>query len=196
MGNGSAANTSIIVFKIPEKELHDFKKAYSKQGLKTTKPIFTLVMSGMIWFLHICGLQAAEATSDGGDCPRDCFYSLSKSPPVRAFSTNTKRQLSDQLRYCYVPHTSTRCRYQRDFKGMPTYLNTKTPQVKNSEELLSGWIFDENSVTHSTLYPAAELEAGGEQPAPALALFCRRSPQQALLCLPDVGRPCGASSRH
>lgn len=66
MGNGSAANTSIIVFKITEKELHDFKKAYSKQGLKTTKPIFTLVMSGMIWFLHICGLQAAEATSDGG----------------------------------------------------------------------------------------------------------------------------------
>lgn len=48
MGNGSAANTSIIVFKITEKELHDFKKAYSKQGLKTTKPIFTLVMSGMI----------------------------------------------------------------------------------------------------------------------------------------------------
>lgn len=48
MGNGSAANTSIIVFKITEKELHDFKKAYSKQGLKTTKSIFTLVMSGMI----------------------------------------------------------------------------------------------------------------------------------------------------
>lgn len=65
--------------------------------------------------------------------------------------------------HCYVPHTSTRCRYQRDLKGMPTYLNTKTPQVKNSEELLSGWIFDDNSVTHSTLYPAAELEAGGEQ---------------------------------
>lgn len=153
-------------------------------------------MSGMIWFLHICGFSSSWGDI-WRDCPCDCFLLIVKIPSCQGVFDKHWRSASSRISpHCHVPHTSTRCRYQRDLKGMPTYLNTKTPQVKNSEELLSGWIFDDNSVTHSTLYPAAQLEAAGEQPAPALALFCRRSPQQAWLCLPDVGRPCGASSRH
>lgn len=164
MGNGSAANTSIIVFKITEKELHNFKKAYSKQGLKTTKPIFTLVMSGMIWFLHICGFSSSWGDIWWGGLSLWLLLLIVKIPSCQGVFDKHWRSASSRISpHCYVPHTSTRCRYQRDLIGMPTYLNTKTPQVKNSEELLSGWIFDDNSVTHSTLYPAAELEAGGEQ---------------------------------